>query len=52
MALATAPGEATWFLVYGIASLIYRAVPGFDIALFVAQRYPVIGGVLGLYALF
>ena len=47
----SAPGERFWFLVYGVASPIYRVAILVAIVLFVAQEYPVVGVVLGAWAL-
>ena len=47
----TAPGEPRWFVFYGVASLIYRLVISFVIALFVAGQLFVVGVVLALWAL-
>jgi len=46
-----APGEAAWFLVYGIAAYCYRLFVLFLIVLFVASRFFVIGILLALWAL-
>lgn len=45
-----APGERFWFVLYGVASSIYRVAILVVIVLYVAQAYPVIGVVLGLWA--
>jgi len=46
----SAPGERFWFVVYGGASSVYRVAILVAIVLFVAQAYPVIGVVLGVWA--
>jgi len=43
---AHASGEATWFVVYGIAAFVYRILLTLGIALFVAGRFFVIGALL------
>ena len=43
-----APGEAPWFVVYGIAAFVYRSMIGLAIALYVASRFFVVGVVLAL----
>ena len=47
----TAPGETSWFLLYGPASFIYRQVLMLSIAMFAAQSYPVIGATLAVWML-
>jgi putative peptide zinc metalloprotease protein len=47
----TAPGERGWFVVYGVASMLYRLVISFVIALFVATQLFLVGVVLALWAL-
>ncbi len=47
----TARGEAGWFAAYGIAAFVYRIFVMAAIALFVAERFPVIGVALALLAL-
>ncbi|WP_261842181.1 hypothetical protein [Aliamphritea ceti] len=46
----TAHGEAPWFVVYGLAALIYRLVLLVMIALFLAEEYLFIGVALGAWA--
>jgi len=46
----SAPGERPWFLVYGVASSVYRVLVVVGIVLFVAVEYPVVGVVLGVWA--
>lgn len=46
-----APGETAWFLGYGVASFLYRFVILFGIAIFVANRFFVIGVALALFAI-
>lgn len=46
----TAAGERRWFLTYGAAASIYRLGIVITIALFVAVELPVLGVVLGLWA--
>jgi len=50
--IATAPGEATWFVVYGIAGAIYRVFLFTAIILFVAGRFFFIGVLIALWASF
>jgi putative peptide zinc metalloprotease protein len=45
----SAPGEATWFTLYGIASFLYRLVVLFGIAVFVSGRFFVVGVLLALF---
>ena len=45
-----APGEERWFAGYGVAAFIYRLVILFGIALFVSQKFFVIGVLLALSA--
>ena len=47
----TAPGEAIWFAVYGLASQLYRLVVIFVIALFLASKFMVLGVALAVWAL-
>lgn len=47
----TAPGEARWFLFYGIAAFLYRIFITTTIVLFVASKYFVIGTILAIWAL-
>ena len=46
----TAPGEAGWFLFYGIAAFCYRIFITTTIILFVASEYLVVGVILGIWA--
>lgn len=46
----TARGETGWFLFYGLSALVYRVFLAAVITLFVASAYPVVGGVLAVYA--
>lgn len=48
---ATAPGERTWFLVYGAASTLYRVTITLGIALYLATKYLVVGVLLAIWAL-
>jgi len=48
---AMAPGEAPWFVFYGVAAFVYRLMVLFVIALFVAGRFFFVGVVLALSAL-
>lgn len=45
-----APGEAGWFLFYGIAAFLYRIAITLTIILFVASEFPVVGVLLGTWA--
>lgn len=47
----TAPGEAIWFVAYGVASFAYRLIVGFAIALFLAERFFTLGIALAVLAL-
>lgn len=47
----TAPGEARWFLFYGIAAFIYRIFITTTIVLFVASEFFIIGTILAVWAL-
>jgi len=47
----TAPGEALWFAVYGVASQLYRLIVIFVIAVFLASKFMVLGLALALWAL-
>lgn len=47
---AVAPGEAFWFVTYGIAALLYRMVIMFGIVLFVASRFFEVGLALALWS--
>jgi putative peptide zinc metalloprotease protein len=46
----TAKGERAWFLIYGIASAIYRIVITFSIILFIAGKFFVIGVFFAIWA--
>ncbi len=46
-----APGEATWFFVYGIAAFVYRVLIVFGIAFFLAGRFFILGVLLALLSL-
>ncbi|HKY31469.1 MAG TPA: hypothetical protein VJV23_02950 [Candidatus Polarisedimenticolia bacterium] len=48
----TAPGERFWFVVFTIASFIYRAFIYTAIALFIAGKFFVIGVLLAIWAVF
>ena len=49
---ATGVGERRWLLSYGISAGLYRWVITLAIALYLASRYPVLGGLLAAYALY
>lgn len=44
-------GEASWFGIYGLAAFVYRLFITFSIALFVAGKFFVVGGLLAIWAL-
>lgn len=46
----SAPGEGAWFVVYGIAALVYRLFIMIAIVLFVATKFFVVGVVLAVWA--
>jgi len=46
-----APGEARWFIGYGVLASIYRLFITFGIALYLAGRFFVVGMLLALFAL-
>lgn len=48
---ATAPGEPFWFVVYGVASFLYRLSIMVAISLFIATKFFFIGVLLALWAL-
>ena len=48
----TAPGERTWFLVYSLASFVYRAFVYTGIVLFIAGKFFFIGVLLATWAAF
>lgn len=50
--VATAPGEATWFIVYGLAGAVYRVFLFTAIILFIAGKFFFIGVLLALWASF
>jgi putative peptide zinc metalloprotease protein len=43
--------ERGWFIFYGVSAFIYRIFVFFAITLFVAERYPLVGQVIALWAL-
>ncbi len=45
------PGEAPWFVIYGIAAFFYRASVTLGIALFVAGQFFVLGVMLALWSM-
>ena len=45
-----ARGEAAWFVGYGVACFFYRFVVVFGIAIFVANRFFIVGVLLALFA--
>ncbi len=47
----TAAGERAWFVIYCVASFVYRLFISFAIALFVAGKFFVIGIALAIWAL-
>ncbi len=47
----TAPGEAPWFAAYGICSFIYRLVITCTIALFLSQRFFLLGILLAAFSI-
>jgi len=49
--LVTARGEAAWFVGYGVASFVYRLVILVGIAVFVANRFFIVGVALALFAI-
>lgn len=49
---ATAPGEARWFIFYGIASFIYRLFLITFIVFLLADNYFIIGVILAIWAFF
>jgi putative peptide zinc metalloprotease protein len=49
---ATAPGERSWFVCYGLAALAYRLFIMTVIVLFIASKFFVIGVILALWAMF
>jgi len=46
----TASGERFWFVVYGVASGVYRLIITFSIILFIAGKFFVIGVLLAIWA--
>lgn len=48
---AVSPGEARWFVVYAIASFVYRIMVSLGVAVFVATRFFVVGVVLAIVGL-
>ncbi|MFQ6023534.1 MAG: PqqD family peptide modification chaperone [Acidiferrobacterales bacterium] len=49
---ATAPGERTWFVLYGVASFVYRMAIMFVIIVFIAGKFFVVGVLLAIWAIF
>lgn len=49
---ATGIGERRWLLSYGISAGLYRWVITLTIALYLASHYPLLGGLLAIYALY
>ncbi|MDX1734743.1 MAG: efflux RND transporter periplasmic adaptor subunit [Halioglobus sp.] len=47
-----APGEARWFVGWGVAAFSYRIYITLVIALFVAQRFFIVGTLLALWVIF
>jgi putative peptide zinc metalloprotease protein len=47
----SAPGEAAWFVAYGIAAFVYRVLIVFAIAFFLAGQFFVLGVLLALLSL-
>jgi putative peptide zinc metalloprotease protein len=45
----SAPGEKTWFVVYGIAAFLYRIAITIGIAFFVATKFFVVGVLLAIW---
>jgi putative peptide zinc metalloprotease protein len=45
------PGEKAWFVFYGFASSLYRVLVTVVIALFIAQRFFIVGVLLALWAI-
>lgn len=43
------PGERSWFVIYGIASFIYRVVVMVGVALFIAGKFAFVGALLALW---
>jgi putative peptide zinc metalloprotease protein len=50
-ALAIAPGERGWFVVYGILSFVYRPMITLGIALFLASRFFFLGVMLAVWSI-
>ena len=48
----TAMGERRWLVGYGISAALYRWVITLGIALYLAMRFPVLGSLLALFALY
>lgn len=46
----SARGEAAWFVLYGIASFIYRIIISFTIILYLAGKFFVVGVLLAIWA--
>ncbi len=49
---ATGKGERRWLISYGLSAGAYRWVITLSIALYLATRYPLLGGMLAIYALY
>jgi putative peptide zinc metalloprotease protein len=47
----TAPGEARWFVAFGLASIVYRIFISFVIAFFLSSRFFLLGVLLASFAL-
>ena len=48
----TGPGERSWLFCYALAAVLYRWVITLAIALYLATRFPVLGGLLAIFALY
>ncbi|NND91430.1 MAG: HlyD family efflux transporter periplasmic adaptor subunit [Granulosicoccus sp.] len=48
----SASGERRWFIAYGLSAGVYRWVLTLSIALYLATRFPILGSLLALFALF
>ena len=46
-----APGEAAWFVAYGIAAFVYRILITLGIAFFLAGRFFILGVLLASFSL-
>ena len=49
--VVTAPGEATWFVLYAVAAFLYRIFIALAISLFIATKFFFIGVALALWSL-